>query len=175
MKQFKDLAIVLTIIICIQGLVIHSSGNSQNSFAIFNKSRHTVIGFKNNNSFKAYHNLSNLTNETFISNFIVGEEINEIEEDSLKSIYKIENKLLLLVDSLGVYNTSFKPDIVLLRDSPKINLNRLIDYLEPELIVADGSNYKSYVDRWEATCNTKKLPFHATTKKGALTIDYAIK
>ena len=87
------------------------------------------------------------------------------------SFYQINNKKLLVIDSLGVYNIkSFRPNYVLLRNSPKINLNRLIDSLHPELIIADGSNYKSYVARWEALSRKQKLPFHNTSEKGAFTI-----
>ena len=76
--------------------------------------------------------------------------------------------MLLVIDSLGTYNVkSFKPDYVLLTQSPKLNINRLIDSLKPKLIIADGSNYKSYIERWEATCTKRKLPFHQTSKKGA--------
>jgi competence protein ComEC len=35
------------------------------------------------------------------------------------------------------------------------------------LIIADGSNYKSYQERWQQTCIAKKIPFHQTSKKGA--------
>lgn len=67
-----------------------------------------------------------------------------------KKLYKINDKLLLVVDSLGIYTIkSVKPQWVVLRQSPKINLNRLIDSLSPELIIWDGSNYKSYQKRWK--------------------------
>jgi len=78
-----------------------------------------------------------------------------------------------VIDSLGVYNIkSIKPEFVLLRQSPKINLNRLIDSLQPKYIIADGSNYKSYLERWDYICKKRKLPFHQTSKKGAFKIDF---
>ncbi len=93
--------------------------------------------------------------------------------DSLQTIYLLENKKLLLIDSLGIYNVkSFKPEIILLRNSPKINLKRLIDSLQPELIISDGSNYKTYQERWSKTCDAKKIPFHQTGKKGAFIYIY---
>ena len=99
--------------------------------------------------------------------------IKSITEDTLKSIYMINHKSLLIIDSLGVYNVKrFNPNYVLLRDSPKVNLNRLIDSINPQLVIADGSNYKSYISRWEATCEKRKLPFYQTGKKGAFIIDY---
>jgi competence protein ComEC len=82
--------------------------------------------------------------------------------------------MLLIIDSLGIYNVkSFQPDYVLLRNSPKVNLNRMIDSINPKIIIADGSNYKSYIKRWEQTCLKRKLPFHQTGKKGAFVIEYA--
>ncbi len=81
------------------------------------------------------------------------------------------NKNILVIDSLGVYKgLSFRPNYVLLRNSPRLNLNRVVDSINPELIIADASNYKSYVKRWKATCEDKKIPFHQTNEKGALII-----
>ena len=48
-----------------------------------------------------------------------------------------------------------------------INLERLIAMHQPNIIIADGSNYKSYVEKWEETCLKKKTPFHSTMQKGA--------
>jgi len=56
---------------------------------------------------------------------------------------------------------------VLFTNSPKLNLNRLIDSLQPNQVIADGSNYKSYVDRWKRTCAERKIPFHNTSEQGA--------
>jgi len=85
----------------------------------------------------------------------------------------VDNNLLLVVDSLGLYNIkSVKPNWVLLRQSPKLNLNRLIDSLRPELIIWDGSNYNSYQKRWKLTCESKKIPFHQTGEKGAFLLNF---
>jgi competence protein ComEC len=78
-----------------------------------------------------------------------------------------------VVDSLGIYNiNSVKPKWIILRQSPKINLNRLIDSLHPELIICDGSNYKTYQERWKLTCEAKKIQFYQTSEKGAFFVNY---
>jgi competence protein ComEC len=59
---------------------------------------------------------------------------------------------------------------VLLRDSPKINLERLIGCLNPKIIVADGSNYHTYLSRWAETAKKQKTRFHHTGKNGAFRI-----
>ena len=113
-------------------------------------------------------NDSLIKNEAALINYKIGEDIRTIETDSLQNAYFFNNKTILIIDSLGVYNViSKKPHLILLRNSPKINLTRLIDSLQPELIISDGSNYKSYQKRWQATCKAKKIPFHQTSEKGA--------
>ena len=133
------------------------------------------MGNNSNNSLLVAHDFDSLTQlkNKIIKDFIIGNQIKSIEKDTLKSVYILNNKKLLVIDSLGVYNIKlFKPDYVLLRQSPKINLNRLIDSIKPKHVIADGSNYKSYIERWEAICKKRKLPFHQTSKKGAYIINY---
>lgn len=170
-RNYTHLAIALTIIICCQGfLIFDKSQSSSNSFTVFHRTRFSIIGIQNNRHLVLHHNMNDsiLKNDNVITNFRVGEGIKDIKTDSIQSIYKHNNKTILVVDSLGIYNvTTFKPNIILLRNSPKINLIRLIDSLQPELIISDGSNYKSYEERWMLTCEAQKIPFHQTSKKGA--------
>jgi competence protein ComEC len=58
------------------------------------------------------------------------------------------------------------PDILLLANNPKTNMEKALQIIKPKLVVADGSNYKSYIKLWKATCEQEKIPFHATTEKG---------
>lgn len=172
-KAYKYVVLALTsIVLFISVLIYNNYSNSLNEFIVFHKSRYSLIGIKQSNNLQLHHNLDSLafTKDKLVTNYKVGNSIKTIKIDSIKSIYKIKDKLLLVVDSLGVHKTSFKPDYVLLRNSPKINLNRLIEHLQPKLIIADGSNYKSYQDRWLETCLKKELPFHQTSKKGAFII-----
>jgi competence protein ComEC len=134
-----------------------------------------MIGIKKNDNLKVATNLDSLAKErdNAIRNYKVGQSIKTIEDSELQSVYDLKNEKLLVIDSLGVYNVkSFKPDYILLRNSPKINLNRLVDSLGPRLIIADGSNYKSYVQRWKNTCEKRKIPFHQTSEKGAFVLKY---
>ena len=95
----------------------------------------------------------------------------------LKSKKKLQNTLyfqdkrILVLDSLGVYPKNSTPDIVVLTQSPKINLERMFQTLKPEMVVADGSNYSTYISLWETTCLKMKIPFHATGEKGFYRLD----
>ena len=175
-KNYRSVIIFLISIMFIQiAFIYNKHQTATNEFLVFHKSRFSIIGIKQNNKLLVHHNLEEdlQENNSIITNFEVGERIVETSTDSLQSIYIINNKNLLVVDSFGIYNVrSFKVDIILLRNSPKINLKRLIDSLKPELIISDGSNYKTYQERWSKTCDAQKIPFHQTGKKGAYIYRY---
>ena len=173
-KTFFNLRLMLISVLLLQSVFIYNNySNSTDGLIIFHKSRFTLIGEKANRNLKVYHNIDSvaMNHDNVIKNFKIGNFITKTEEDTIESVYQIRDKKILVVDSLGVYKVkTFRPNYVLLRNSPKINLNRLIDSLQPELIIADGSNYKSYVARWETTCKKQKLPFHITNEKGAFVV-----
>ncbi|WP_422107313.1 ComEC/Rec2 family competence protein [Winogradskyella sp.] len=170
-KAFKWIAISLISIIGFQSTFVYNKFKRPNdAFIIFNKSRFTIIGQKHHDRLRVYHNLDSAKQATdhIIRNYKVGEMIHTVTVDSLEHFYQFNNTTILIIDSLGTYKgLRFKPDFVLLRDSPKINLNRLIDSMSPKGIIADASNFKSYVERWKTTCRYKKIPFHYTNEKGA--------
>ncbi len=173
-RNFKWITLSLIAIICLQSVFFYDLQKTQgDAFIIFNKSRYTMIGQKHNEQLIMSYNLDSLRQKTdnVIRNYKVGESIKEVITDSLQSFYQFNDKNILVIDSLAIYKgLSFRPNYVLLRNSPRLNLNRVIDSINPELIIADASNYKSYVKRWKATCEHKKIPFHQTSEKGALII-----
>ena len=168
--------LLLTSIIAAQIIFIYTKMESpKNQFLIFHKSRYSLLGNSQSNTLILSDNLDSISKQKdrIIKDYMVSNHIKSLETDSLQSVYLIGNKKLLVIDSLGIYNLkTLKPDYVLLRNSPKINLTRLIALLNPKLIIADGSNYKTYVERWKMTCDKTKTPFHQTNEKGALIINY---
>ncbi|MEZ4801852.1 MAG: ComEC/Rec2 family competence protein [Gelidibacter sp.] len=174
--HYQRLISVLVAVLILQGAFIFKKHQIRtNEFIIFHKSKFTLIGMKQNETLTVSDNLDSFTKtkDMSIRNYKVGNSIKTIESSGLKSIYGFHDEKLLIVDSLGIYNVkSFIPNYVLLRNSPKINLNRLIDSIHPKLIIADGSNYKSYVQRWKVTCEKEKIPFHQTSEKGAFILKY---
>ena len=174
--HYYNLKYLLITIVIFQSIVIYTNYNIQtNAFIIFHKNKHSLIGNTIHNKMIVAHDFDTLskTKNNIVRDYAVGNHINIIEKDSLQSIYLLNDKKFLIIDSLGVYNIkSFEPDYLLLRQSPKINLNRLIDSIKPKYIIADGSNYKSYIEKWESICEKRALPFHQTSKKGAFIIEY---
>ncbi|MCM4160999.1 ComEC family competence protein [Antarcticibacterium flavum] len=136
---------------------------------IFHKSRNSAIGFKSDRKLLLFHDMPDAAlSYSFVRDYITEKDINKTTEVSIRNIYEIENKRLLRIDSSGIYQLDgLTPNVLLLSQSPRINLERAINELQPALIIADGSNYPSAVKRWKETAKKAKLPFHATGEKGA--------
>ena len=147
--------------------------NSANQLIVFQKSKQTLLGYKNGHNFIIFKNdtLKNIAGSNPISAFGTALNTEIYSEEKLPNLFQYKTKTILIVDSLGIFPKQGKIDLVLLTHSPKINLIRLIDSLNPKQIIADGSNYYSYVKRWEESCKLKKLPFWHTAKQGAFPIE----
>lgn len=63
-----------------------------------------------------------------------------------------------------------KPSHLLLTHNAKIHLERWLDYYQPQLVIADGSNAIWQIARWKKTCLARGIAFHATIEKGACKI-----
>ncbi|UOB18720.1 ComEC/Rec2 family competence protein [Abyssalbus ytuae] len=143
------------------------------------KTQYFIVFHKNRNTVTGYHNGRELTlseisfeNDKIIKSYAIANQISDINSLENKNVFDLKKRgILLVIDSAGVYNIeNIKTDHILLKNSPKINLNRAIDIINPKQIIADGSNYKSYIEKWKVSCNERKIPFHATGEKGAYII-----
>lgn len=171
----KAVTFLISIIIFQVTFIYTKKVSKSNEFIVFHKSRFSLIGESKNGVVNYYHNLENLESERISEDYTIGSYTKSIKEDSIKPTYEFNGKIILIVDSLGIYQVkAAKPDILLLINSPKINLERLINSIQPEQIIADGSNFKSYVERWKSTCQKRKVPFHNTNEKGAFILRNSI-
>ena len=140
-------------------------------FIILNKGRQSVLIQRTGQQVSIDHTHENLdlNEDSSIKSYLIGSNTDILSaENKLKNVYALGKKKILVVDSLGVYLIKKnKPDMILLTSSPKINLDRLITEVDPKIIIADASNYKSYVSLWQKTCKNNNIKFHYTVKDGA--------
>lgn len=145
-----------------------------NELVIFHQSKETMIGFQDAKYFNIFHTLDSLklSENKNLKNYKTNTQIKQITYyDNIPNILTVYNKNILIIDSLSVYSIpDFEIDVLLLRQSPKINLDRLIEGINPTLIIADGSNYKSYVKRWQKSCMKHHINFHYTGQYGAFVL-----
>ncbi|MGI9551411.1 MAG: ComEC/Rec2 family competence protein, partial [Aurantibacter sp.] len=162
----------LTLGLCIIGFQLYTffvefqSGQKENLFLV-HQSKNSVL-MQRTGAMLQIMTRDSIRTERLVKDFEVAERIASVKYESLDNIYDLGNKGLFIMDSLVIYPPNKKSmDYVLLTRSPKINLERLIDSLAPKHIIADGSNYKGYVERWRRSCAEQKTPFHYTGEKGA--------
>lgn len=172
--SWRRFIIVSLSVLMVTGVLLFEKRSPPSSqLAILNKSRSTIVTQWNGNELKIFENDTtfNVERDTRITAYRNALSINDIEVDSLSSYFRFKQKEILVVDSLGIYQLeTAQPDFILLTHSPRINLERLIERYPNTTIIADASNYRSYVERWIATCKNKKIPFHSTYEKGAYSI-----
>lgn len=164
---------MISVLIIQSVLIVEKQQHQTSEFVVFHKNKQSLIGLKSHSKLQLWHSLEgkHLMGDPIIKNYKIGNSIKAIHQDSLQNLYILQNKLLLVIDSEGIYKVpQLHPNYILLRNSPKINLTRMLDSLNPELLIADGSNYKSAAMRWERSCQKQKIPFHWTSKKGALVL-----
>lgn len=164
--KIKNLSPILVAVLIFQMgcFFINSNEKSNNEFVVFNVMKHNLFVETKDNSAVFYTDDFTKSKQT-IESYTRGKFVRKYRVEPVKNIYAFKTTILC-IDSLGVYNMKQKPEVVLLTQSPKINLKRLIATIKPKQIIADGSNYKSYVKLWKATCEQEKIPFHATAEKG---------
>lgn len=94
-----------------------------------------------------------------------------LEKRNRVLFFKFNN--LMVIDSSGIYSGKYlKPQFVLLINSPKLNIDRMIQDLEPHTIIADGSNAYSMLNRWKRSTQNYGVKFHNTRVDGAFIYKY---
>ncbi|MES2240967.1 MAG: ComEC/Rec2 family competence protein [Bacteroidota bacterium] len=168
--KFNRLSFVLLSIIALQSALLFNHWNTQNQeeWIVFNIKRNTLIVQRQGNEVILYGNDSILKTKAkqMISSYLVGNFSYIKAHKELKHTAYFKGNKILVLDSLGIFPKEIHPDILILTQTPKINLNRALSLLKPKLVIADGSNYKSILKQWKMSCLKQKIPFHATAEKG---------
>jgi len=127
--------------------------------------KESLITFKNNKNLVVATSTSEAPE---LTDYIRERKIQLLETKHLLESYMTPQGLLYIQsDSITFPEMEIHPEILLLRNSPKVNFERLLLNAQPKQIIADGSNYPYMIRKWKATARHKKIPFHSTAEKGA--------
>ena len=139
-------------------------------FVVFHNRKNTSLSIKNNSNITVYSTDSLALQSADIIAY------NKANFNQSLALRPVQNMLwfgqqkILVIDNNALYDPNMRPDILILTQSPKLNLDRVINDLKPKQIIADGTNRKYLVSFWAATCQKQKIPFHATAEKGFYSI-----
>lgn len=167
-SSFKRVAFFMICLLCFQSWSIYKDylASTTNEIVVMHQTKNSILLNKSGKSLTV-NTVDSKASERLLEDYRVGERIDSITYQSLTNSYNISSTHLLVIDSLGIYPEEVYNAYVLLTYSPRINLDRLLKTSSPKEIIADGSNYKSYIERWKKTCKQNKIPFHFTGEKGA--------
>lgn len=163
--RLKSMKWAITSILLVQLSVFISLLNAQQkrTWLVLHQKKATLIFNQSGRRLQVF--ARGKISETAVQNYMTQEFINKVNQHQLGHMTYFKGHKIVLIDAAQTYPNT-PADIVLLCQSPRINLDRLLEDQKPKMIVADGSNYPSSVARWEETCRQQKIPFHYTGKKG---------
>jgi len=157
----------LTLILSIQ--IYQKINREAPHLSVFHKNKETLIGIYTSDTLVLYTDLiiDDYKKESRVEAYQNRFNLDTIYQRRMQNYVSLQHKKILIIDSLDIYKIQgIKPNYILLRQSPDIHLERLITLYPNATIIADGSNYKSDITRWKATCLELKIPFHSTYEKG---------
>ena len=177
-RSIKNLYFLLFSILIVQINLTFEKIKIQNSnqFIVFHQSRNTIIGNRSGENLEVFNNDDKANKSSYNPLNAYKNAMSNLKFENalrLKNVLKINSKNVLIIDSSSIYNIfNFNPEIVILINSPKINLDRMIDILHPKTVIADGSNYRSYALKWGESCKENSIQFYNTYEDGAFVYNY---
>ncbi|UWY29650.1 competence protein ComEC family protein [Flavobacterium sp. TR2] len=168
--SFNKLILVLVSIITIQLAFILSKIETENEeeLIVYNEKNSTLISERLGRNFILYSRDSNHkeVNKKNINSYLVGNSITLSAIKEVKNVLYFKNTKILIIDSTKTFSKKIKPDILILTQTSKINLDRVLQDIHPKIVIADGSNSNSIQKCWKNSCLKKNIPFHSTKEKG---------
>ncbi|WP_029034207.1 ComEC/Rec2 family competence protein [Salinimicrobium terrae] len=171
--KYKRIIAVLFSVVVLQVIYLFSEFQQDEQLIIFHKSRSSIIAKQNSKKLEVYHDLPATARDLkLLRNYMVGQKFSNLEEKNLENVYLLKEHFLIVLDSSGILPQTIpsKP-YLLLTGSPRLNLERVLKDNKPQVIIADGSNYPSFIKRWKITAAENDVFFHYTGENGAYIIE----
>jgi competence protein ComEC len=169
--NFSKTAIVLSTLILFQisYFETHRNIEKQLEWVVFNTKKNTLIVERHGKEVTLFatDSLLKMDRKNRVLNSYLTANFSSLKtKRKLKNLLFFNGNKILILDSLGIYPKNTNPDILVLTQSSKINLDRLFQTIKPKMVVADASNYKNIQKLWKISCAKQEIPFHATGEKG---------
>lgn len=174
---FNKLVLTLIALITIQISCLSIQWNIQTDqeWIVFNIKRNTVLAERNGKNITIYANdsiLKTAHKNNILKSYQIGNLSVLRERKKLQNLFYFHGKKIFILDSSSVFPKNMNPDIIILTQSPKINFERLLQFIKPKMVISDASNYKTIQKQWKATCIKHNIPFHQTSEKGYYKLNY---
>jgi len=135
---------------------------------VYNEKNNTLISERLGSHITLYtrDTIQKDINTRNINSYLVGNSIRLTKIQEIKNVLYFKNNKILIIDSTKAFSEKIQPDILVLTQTSKINLDRVLKNIHPKIVIADGSNSNSIQKYWKKSCLKKNIPFHSTKEKG---------
>jgi len=166
--SFNKLLFVFVSVITIQIAFILTKVETENEeeLIVYNEKNNTLISERLGRNLLLFTRDTLIKNNRNINSYLVGNSIALSKIKGIKNVLYFKNNKILIIDSTKTFSEKAKPDILILTQTSKVNLDRLLQNLRPKIVIADGSNSNSIQKYWKNSCLKKYIPFHSTKEKG---------
>ena len=137
---------------------------------VFHQYKKTVIALQQGREATFYLSDTLSVPQTLIKNFCTQQQVSNLHYKALENIVPLKEDFLTIIDAPFYLDRSFPTDYILLRNSPKIHLEKFLSTIQPKMLIADGSNRPFIVEKWKLTCQKLHIPFHYTKEDGNLSL-----
>jgi competence protein ComEC len=169
-KNFYHLARLMLAIAMVQSYIVADTWRNarEERLLVFRNTKPTLFAVRKSGELLAFGE-KNAQSIAIINSYSISNRL-QARWEKPGSLYYVGHKRIMVWAGASIPD-NVHADIVVLRESPKLNLERFLETVKPRMVVADGSNYKSFVKRWEMTCRQQKIPFHNVYEKGCFVSD----
>jgi len=168
--NYNKTVFVLSSIILVQFSFILTKiqTETEREFIIYNEKKNTLISDRIGKNIIVFTSdtIHKNENNKNINYYLVGNSISLSKVEKIKNLMYYQKRKILIIDSSAIYPLNANPDILILTQTPKINLDRLLKNIQPKIIISDGSNSNSIQKYWKESCLKQNIPFHSTKEKG---------
>ncbi|WP_430614231.1 ComEC/Rec2 family competence protein [Flavobacterium sp. JP2137] len=142
-----------------------SEANKSEVLLLYHRQQ-TVLLFKRQQRISVYADDARVLKAGALTDYKNHAIFRQLEYCPLPKLLTVNNQRLLLIDSLGGYQTAAKADILLFSGNSRLHFGRVIAYHQPDLVLAAATFPPWEVRRLQQWCNQKKIPFHSVSEKG---------
>ncbi len=167
-------SLVCGILIFVMLLFEKRATQSESAFIVFHQYKNSLFLRKSGDKGILYPSpeLGSSKELGLVKNYEMDHFLLKLSESAqMSNFHKLGDYRIMVIDHLSIKSDfGFEPDILILINSPKINLDRLLVDIHPKVIVADGSNFSSFKSLWEKSAKQQGIIFHDTYEHGAFTL-----
>ena len=129
---------------------------------VFHQYKKTIIALQQGKEATFYLSDTIAIPQQLIKNFRTQHQVKTIYYKAIGNILPFKDDFLTIIDDKFYLDTLFPTHYLLLRNNPKIHLEKFLSNIHPKMLIADGSNRPFIIEKWKQTCQKLQIPFYYT-------------